>query len=75
MKRFVPFPENPSLGDSDTSSLKTQVYFGDIGSDSSVIREYLARHGAVCPDNVNPAEYGMLDSIGAGLTPRVGDRD
>ena len=51
-----------------------QVYFGDIGADSSVIREYFARHGAVCPDNVNPAEH-MLDAIGAGLTPRVGDRD
>ena len=51
-----------------------QVYFGDIGADSSVIREYFARNGAVCPDNVNPAEY-MLDAIGAGLTPRVGDRD
>ena len=51
-----------------------QVYFGDIGADSSVIRDYFARNGAVCPDNVNPAEY-MLDAIGAGLTPRVGDRD
>ena len=51
-----------------------QVYFGDIGADSSVIREYFASHGAVCPDDVNPAEY-MLDAIGAGLTPRVGDRD
>ena len=51
-----------------------QVYFGDIGADSSVIREYFASHGAVCPDNVNPAEY-MLDAIGAGLTPQVGDRD
>ena len=28
----------------------------------------------MCPDNVNPAEY-MLDAIGAGLSPRVGDRD
>ena len=52
----------------------SKVYFGDIGTDSSVIREYFARNGAVCPDNVNPAEY-MLDAIGAGLTPRVGDRD
>ena len=51
-----------------------QVYFGDVGADSSVVREYFARRGAVCPDNVNPAEY-MLDAIGAGLTPRVGDRD
>ncbi|KII93944.1 hypothetical protein PLICRDRAFT_36161 [Plicaturopsis crispa FD-325 SS-3] len=50
------------------------VYFGDIGPDSSVLRDYFARHGAVCPANVNPAEY-MLEAIGAGVTPRVGDRD
>lgn len=50
------------------------VYFGDIGEDSSVIREYFARHGAVCPSNVNPAEY-MLEAIGAGVTPRVGNTD
>ncbi|TFY82436.1 hypothetical protein EWM64_g1573 [Hericium alpestre] len=50
------------------------VYFGDIGPDSQVLREYLARHGAVCPPNANPAEY-MLDAIGAGISPRVGDRD
>ena len=50
------------------------VYFGDIGPDCAVLREYLARHGAVCPHNVNPAEF-MLDAIGAGLAPRIGDRD
>ncbi|KAJ3718556.1 ABC-2 type transporter-domain-containing protein [Lentinula raphanica] len=50
------------------------VYFGDIGADSHIIREYFARHGAVCPSNVNPAEY-MLEAIGAGVSPRVGDRD
>ncbi|KAI9569434.1 pleiotropic drug resistance ABC transporter [Boletus coccyginus] len=50
------------------------VYFGDIGKDSQVIREYFARNGAFCPPNVNPAEY-MLEAIGAGLTPRVGPRD
>ncbi|ETW86763.1 ABC transporter [Heterobasidion irregulare TC 32-1] len=50
------------------------VYFGDIGADSGVLREYLARHGAECPSNVNPAEY-MLDAIGAGISPRLGDRD
>ena len=32
------------------------VYFGDIGNDSRVIRDYFSRHGAVCPPNVNPAE-------------------
>lgn len=50
------------------------VYFGDIGADSQVIREYFARHGAQCPSNVNPAEY-MLEAIGAGVSPRIGDRD
>ncbi|THH33132.1 hypothetical protein EUX98_g1017 [Antrodiella citrinella] len=50
------------------------VYFGDIGPDSGVLRSYFARHGALCPSNVNPAEY-MLDAIGAGLAPRVGDKD
>ncbi|KAI0800819.1 ABC-2 type transporter-domain-containing protein [Fomes fomentarius] len=50
------------------------VYFGDIGVDSHVLRDYFARHGAHCPSNVNPAEY-MLDAIGAGLAPRKGDRD
>ncbi|KAJ7596495.1 ABC-2 type transporter-domain-containing protein [Mycena floridula] len=50
------------------------VYFGDIGPDSQIIRDYFARYGAVCPANVNPAEH-MLDAIGAGLAPRVGDRD
>ncbi|KAJ7135007.1 ABC-2 type transporter-domain-containing protein [Mycena crocata] len=50
------------------------VYFGDIGKDSQVIRDYFAANGAVCPPNVNPAEY-MLEAIGAGTTRRVGDRD
>ena len=50
------------------------VYFGEIGQDSGVIREYFGRYGAHCPSNVNPAEY-MLEAIGAGVTPRVGNRD
>ena len=50
------------------------VYFGDIGEDSKIVREYFARHGAVCPPSVNPAEY-MLEAIGAGLSPRIGNRD
>ncbi len=50
------------------------IYFGDIGGDSDVMREYFARYGAPCPLNVNPAEY-MLEAIGAGITPRIGDRD
>ncbi|KAM5536016.1 hypothetical protein V8D89_010274 [Ganoderma adspersum] len=50
------------------------VYFGDIGPDCHLLREYFARHGAHCPSNVNPAEF-MLDAIGAGIAPRIGDRD
>ena len=50
------------------------MYFGDIGHDSYVIREYFARYGAVCPPNMNPAEY-MLEAIGAGTSPRIGHRD
>jgi len=50
------------------------VYFGDIGSDSNVVRDYFAREGAPCPPNVNPAEF-MLEAIGAGVSPRIGDRD
>jgi ATP-binding cassette subfamily G (WHITE) protein 2 (SNQ2) len=50
------------------------IYFGDIGEDSHVMRDYFARYGAPCPSNVNPAEY-MLEAIGAGITPRIGDRD
>ncbi|KAF7303089.1 Pleiotropic drug resistance ABC transporter protein [Mycena kentingensis (nom. inval.)] len=50
------------------------VYFGDIGKDSAVIRAYFAENGANCPPNVNPAEF-MLEAIGAGTTPRIGNRD
>ena len=32
------------------------VYFGDIGADSQILCDYFARYGAVCPENVNPAE-------------------
>jgi ABC-type multidrug transport system ATPase subunit len=50
------------------------VYFGDIGPDSCVVREYFARHGATCSKEANPAEY-ILDAIGAGTSPRIGHRD
>ncbi|KAG9229650.1 putative ABC transporter G family member 11 [Amylocarpus encephaloides] len=50
------------------------VYFGEIGQDACVLLHYLRRHGADCPHDANPAEY-MLDAIGAGQAPRVGDRD
>ena len=50
------------------------VYFGDIGLDSNVVRSYLAQRGAICPPNLNVAEY-MLEAIGAGVTARIGSQD
>lgn len=50
------------------------VYFGDIGKDALVLRDYLKRHGAEAGPTDNVAEY-MLEAIGAGSAPRVGDRD
>ncbi len=39
-----------------------------------MLREYLARHGAVAKDSDNVAEF-MLEAIGAGSSPRIGGRD
>ncbi|KAJ2991707.1 hypothetical protein NUW58_g2420 [Xylaria curta] len=50
------------------------VYFGDIGKDAHVLRDYLGRHGAVAGPSDNIAEY-MLEAIGAGSSARVGNRD
>lgn len=50
------------------------VYFGDIGKDAAILREYFAKHGAYCEPDENPAEW-MLDAIGAGQSPRIGDKD
>ncbi|KAL1845392.1 ATP-binding cassette transporter snq2 [Paecilomyces lecythidis] len=50
------------------------VYFGDIGKDSHILLDYFQRNGAECPSDANPAEW-MLDAIGAGQTPRIGNRD
>lgn len=50
------------------------VYFGDIGKDAQVLINYFHRHGADCPPHANPAEW-MLDAIGAGIAPRIGDQD
>ncbi|PSK42723.1 ABC transporter G family member 21 [Elsinoe australis] len=50
------------------------VYFGDIGTDASSLRSYFSKYGAQCPPDANPAEW-MLDAIGAGQAPRIGDRD
>ncbi|KAI5866282.1 ABC-2 type transporter-domain-containing protein [Durotheca rogersii] len=50
------------------------VYFGDIGKDAHVLRDYLGRHGAVAGPSDNIAEF-MLEAVGAGSSPRVGNRD
>ncbi|KAI0198206.1 ABC-2 type transporter [Astrocystis sublimbata] len=50
------------------------VYFGDIGKDAHVLRDYLGRHGAVAGPSDNIAEY-MLEAVGAGSSARIGDRD
>ncbi|KAI1424678.1 ABC-2 type transporter [Xylaria sp. FL1777] len=50
------------------------VYFGDIGKDAHVLRNYLGRHGAVAGPSENIAEY-MLEAIGAGSSARVGSQD
>jgi ATP-binding cassette subfamily G (WHITE) protein 2 (SNQ2) len=50
------------------------VYFGDIGKDAHVLLKYFNRHGADCPADANPAEW-MLDAVGAGSAPRIGDKD
>ncbi|KAG0143493.1 hypothetical protein CROQUDRAFT_48718 [Cronartium quercuum f. sp. fusiforme G11] len=47
------------------------VYFGEIGNDSSILRSYLERNGAKCPDEANPAEF-MLEAIGAGTSVQMG---
>lgn len=50
------------------------VYFGEIGDDAAVLREYFRKNGAECPRDANPAEF-MLEAIGAGSAPRMGERD
>lgn len=50
------------------------VYFGDIGKDAHTLRDYLAHHGAVAGETDNVAEF-MLEAVGAGSSPRIGNRD
>lgn len=47
------------------------MYFGDIGTDSHVLRSYLEKNGAICPESANPAEF-MLEAIGAGTARQMG---
>ena len=46
------------------------VYFGEIGEDASVLREYFARNGAECPRDANPAEW-ILDITTTGYTRSI----
>jgi ATP-binding cassette, subfamily G (WHITE), member 2, SNQ2 len=50
------------------------VYFGELGQDACILRDYFRRNGAECPPQHNPAEF-MLEAIGAGTRARVGNRD
>ncbi|KAH7168191.1 ABC-2 type transporter-domain-containing protein [Fusarium sp. MPI-SDFR-AT-0072] len=50
------------------------VYFGDTGQEACVLREYLAINGEVAPPTAKIAEF-MLEAVGAGSAPRIGDRD
>ncbi|CAG8960034.1 hypothetical protein HYFRA_00013222 [Hymenoscyphus fraxineus] len=43
------------------------VYFGDIGKDSSIIKDYFTRNDAPCPTNANPAEH-MIDVVSGQLS-------
>lgn len=49
------------------------VYFGDIGDNAQVIREYFARYGAPCPHGTNPAEH-MIDVV-SGSSQSSQDQD
>lgn len=50
------------------------VYFGPIGLDAHLLRDYLKKHGAVPKKSDNVAEF-MLEAIGAGSAPQIGSRD
>lgn len=43
------------------------VYFGDIGSDGSTVKQYFGRYGAQCPSDSNPAEF-MIDVVSGHLS-------
>lgn len=47
------------------------VYFGDIGDDAQMVRDYFSRNGAECPKASNPAEH-MIDVVTGKLSQ---DRD
>nr|KAK5440522.1 hypothetical protein LTR18_007811 [Exophiala xenobiotica] len=43
------------------------VYFGDIGDNASVVKDYFGRYGAPCPPATNPAEH-MIDVVSGHLS-------
>lgn len=43
------------------------VYFGDIGDNGQVVKNYFERYGAPCPTNTNPAEH-MIDVVSGHLS-------
>ncbi|KAJ9144065.1 ABC-2 type transporter [Pleurostoma richardsiae] len=43
------------------------VYFGDIGDNAQVVRDYFGRYGAPCPKESNPAEH-MIDVVSGPLS-------
>ncbi|PKS10106.1 hypothetical protein jhhlp_001856 [Lomentospora prolificans] len=43
------------------------VYFGDIGDNGKIIKNYFARYGAPCPQEANPAEH-MIDVVSGHLS-------
>ncbi|KAM0513439.1 hypothetical protein ACHAPE_007903 [Trichoderma viride] len=43
------------------------VYFGEIGDQAKVVKEYFARYDAACPTEVNPAEH-MIDVVSGQLS-------
>ncbi|OJJ42524.1 hypothetical protein ASPZODRAFT_20299 [Penicilliopsis zonata CBS 506.65] len=43
------------------------VYFGDIGDNGEIVKNYFARYGASCPTGTNPAEH-MIDVVSGHLS-------
>jgi ABC-type multidrug transport system ATPase subunit len=43
------------------------VYFGEVGEDAAMVKDYFARNGAPCPPEANPAEH-MIDVVSGSLS-------
>jgi ABC-type multidrug transport system permease subunit/ABC-type multidrug transport system ATPase subunit len=43
------------------------VYFGDIGENAGIVKQYFASHGAPCPREANPAEH-MIEVVSGSLS-------